>query len=52
MYGNISLPEHLVVSGFESEESMRDAEIKYIYLHLHKHVNDPKCMINNGKFQG
>ena len=45
--GNITLPDKMVESDFESEEEMQDMAIEYLFGNINDHVNDTQYMMNN-----
>ena len=45
--GNINIPDELVASGFETEETMQDAAIEQVYGDINEHLNNSEYMMSN-----
>ena len=45
--GNIRLPENLTEHGFETEELMQDAAVKFVHGNINDHIHDMDYMLNN-----
>ena len=44
---NIRLPDNLTEHGFETEDSMQDAEIEFVHGDINDHIHDMKYMLNS-----